>query len=181
MPSTDGIGSRLRGTLQSLFRILDVQWSREAADAIGARDAVDGAYITVRGLDPATDDDLVTLRYFNANSAPGAVAAAQFALALATADSTTALAANATPLRAKVQIVTAYSPGATISIGKAGGGVDLLMVVGDINPQVQGIYEVSLVGVSWGAGAAVVRATVAGGPAVGAAIVIVEYATVINP
>ena len=68
-----------------------------------------------------------------------------------------------------------------MTVGKTGGSATLLLTAADINLQVAGTYYVPLAGVSWGAGAATVSATVAGGPAAGASSVSVGYVGVENP
>jgi len=57
---SDIVLSRLRGTRLSLFRLLDVQWSRESATAIGARNDTDAAYVNVRGLAAVASNDFIT-------------------------------------------------------------------------------------------------------------------------
>lgn len=185
MAVTDVILSRLRGTFQSLFRIgpasSTVQVKRESSSIMGMRDDTDAAYVIVRAGDPVGDDDLVTKRYLDATGPAGSSEVVQFGVATAaTTDSGTSLTANTTPLWAEVQITTAYSAGATIKVGKAGGTDDLLMLTTDINPFVTGIYRVDMMGVSWGAGAAAVRVTIAGAPAVGALTCQVGYVGSIN-
>src|SRR4030065_557804 len=120
MPATDSIISRLVATLSPTFRILDVQWKRISATVIEARNQADTLYAIVRGADPVGDDDLVTKRYLDATGAQGSVGAVQFAVALVSASSTTALTNLTVPLRAKVKVTTAYDAGATMSVGNAG-------------------------------------------------------------
>lgn len=62
MPVTDLILSRLRGTRRALFSVFDVLLKRESSTALGVRNALDAAYINVRGADPVIADDLVTYR-----------------------------------------------------------------------------------------------------------------------
>jgi len=180
--ASDTILSRLLATLQTSFRIFDVVWKRISATAIAARNQADTLFINVRGADPIIDDDLVTKRYLDATGSAGSVEIIEFVLGIATpVDSVTSLVANTVPLWAEIQITAVYSPGTTIQIGKAGGAANLLLDSVDIDPQTTGIYYVNLVGVSWGAGAAAVRAAIAGAPAVGAAIVRVGYTGTPNP
>lgn len=186
MAVDDTVLSRLRGTLRNLFRINDVQLKRESSSAVGARDNTDAGYIVVRGADPIIDDDLVTKRYLDATGPAGSVEAVAFSggFAAGSYDSVTALSANTTPLRAIVQITTAFdNAGTTLNLGKAGGGPALLMADSvDIEATVVGTYEVDLAGVSWGAGAAAVRLAVGGGVSTaGAWNVQVEYSGAINP
>ena len=181
MAVTDTIFSRLRGTFLSLFRINDVQLKRESSSAIGARDDTDAGYINVRGADPFIDDDLVTLRYLNSTGTSGEVRVIDFAVALVSTASVTPLTANTVPQTIKVQVTTPYSVAATLTVGKTGGSPTLLLSASDVNLQVAGIYYVPLDGVSWGAGAATISATIAGGPAVGACTITTEYVGVENP
>lgn len=108
-------------------------------------------------------------------SVTGADRSILYSVGTATLDSASSIPANATVLRCRVQITTAYPAGATISVGKAGGTVDLLQTTAQVDAQSTGIYEIAQI-TSWGAGAAAVRATVGGAPGSGASKILVEYA-----
>ena len=92
----------------------------------------------------------------------------------ATQDSASDIPANSVIVQATVKVTTAYSGGATITIGKAGGTADLLQGTGDNRPQRTGTYILDQ-DTDWGAGDAAVRATVGGAPAAGAGVVLVEH------
>lgn len=59
----------LRGTFQSLFRVIDVQLKRVSATALALRDDTDTAFINARAADAVINDDLVTLRQLTAAAA----------------------------------------------------------------------------------------------------------------
>jgi len=92
----------------------------------------------------------------------------------ATQDSVTTIPANARVLRASIDVTTPYSGGATLSIGRAG-SLALLQATTDNLPQTANTYAVNQ-DTGWGASALVVRVTIAGAPAAGAGVIVVEYA-----
>lgn len=62
----------LQGTLSSLFQVgRRGPLFRSLAGVLSARDAANAAYTKIQAADPTIDDDLVTLRYYNANMAGG--------------------------------------------------------------------------------------------------------------
>ena len=96
------------------------------AAAIEARDTADAAYVNVRGADPVIADDLVTLRYLQANyGGLNTVKAIEVALVGATSSSTAQIPTGSLVVSAKLKFSTA-APGAIISIGD-GGSTDLVM------------------------------------------------------
>ncbi len=92
----------------------------------------------------------------------------------ASQSSTTQIPANAVVQDTKVEIVTPFSAGATITVGQTGSAA-LLEAAGDNLATVAGLYEVSQ-DVPWGAVALAVLVTVVGAPAAGAGFVVVQYA-----
>jgi hypothetical protein len=112
-------------------------------------------------------------------SSSGAPLFLEFTIGTGSGASATSIPANAVPVGVWAQILTVYDPGVTLSVGKSGGSATLLMATGDINTQAVGIYTPpALMGVSWGAGAATVSATVTGASAGGSARIRVEYVLV---
>ena len=94
----------------------------------------------------------------------GAERLIRFAIGTATVDSSTTIPANARILRCDVDITTAYNGGATISIGVAGGTVDLIQTTSDNNPQAGGVPNTYAKeqDTAWGGSTAAVRATLTG-------------------
>jgi hypothetical protein len=104
----------------------------------------------------------------------GAVRVIRYAVTnAATQDSASKIPANAVILRARLNVTTPYSGGATVSIGQAG-SLSLLQATTDNRPTVADIYEVPQE-TAWGGTELVVRTTVGGAPAAGAGFVLVEY------
>jgi hypothetical protein len=97
----------------------------------------------------------------------------QVTIGLATVSSVTSIPANAVVTRVVTSVSTAYSAGATISVGQTG-TVALLQATSDIVPQTIDSYGSSLP-VAWGGSALPVLITIAGSPAVGAGTVLVQY------
>ena len=67
MASTDELLSRLRGTLQTIFRIGTVQW-KDSSGAVEARNTGDTGYVVARGADPVGNNDFVTKQYLAASA-----------------------------------------------------------------------------------------------------------------
>jgi hypothetical protein len=108
----------------------------------------------------------------------GSVNVMEFTATTSTATSSTQIPANATIMSVAVQVSTAYSAGATISLGTAA-STSLLMATTDLAPQQVGIYPLEVMGLSWASAANVVL-TISGSPAAGAARVRIVYATTVN-
>lgn len=92
---------------------------------------------------------------------------------LVSVSSATILPAGALILRAYLEVTTPYSPGTTITLGQTGAPAEF-MGAADSNPQAAAIYEVPQL--TTAAGAHPLLVTVAGAPAAGAAVAVVEYA-----
>lgn len=170
----DWFPSNLRGTFQSLFRLgspssaTSVQ-IKNAASALEARNFDDSAYVITRGADAIGDNDYPTFRQIKDD-----VSTIRFTIGVAaTTDSTTSIPANARVLEVRLAISTPYSPGATVSLGRAG-STSLIQAVTDNDPQSANTYTLPQ-DTDWGAAALPVRATVAGAPAAGAATILVSY------
>lgn len=144
----------------------------DGAGILQSRDSGDAAFAKFQAADPTVDDDLVTLRYHNANPSAGGVTQVRFALALVTASSVTLIPATAQVVKSQVEITTPYSAGGTIDIGD-GTTVDLIHDQTEIKETKAGAYQVEQ-DTAWPLGTAV-TATVGGAPAAGAAIVSVWY------
>jgi hypothetical protein len=108
----------------------------------------------------------------------GSVNVMEFTATTSTATSSTQIPANATIMSVAVQISSAYSAGATLSLGTAS-STSLLMATTDLAPQQVGIYPLEVMGLSWASAANVVL-TISGSPAAGAARVRIVYATTVN-
>lgn len=91
-------------------------------------------------------------------------------------DSATSIPANAQILSATIEIVTPYSGGATISLGRSG-STSLLQATTDNLATAAGSYTVPQ-DAAWGGSALAVRATIGGSPAAGAGFAVVTYAVV---
>lgn len=128
-----------------------------AAESLYTWDATSGAWLNAGGS--LMSGALRIIRYAVTNAA--------------TQDSASLIPANAVILRARLNVVTPYSGGATVSIGRAG-STSLLQVTTDNRPTVADIYEVPQE-TAWGGAAFAVRTTVGGAPAAGAGFVLVEY------
>jgi hypothetical protein len=120
--------------------------------------------------------DTTTSAWLNAGGSQqsGAVRVIRYAVTnAATQDSASKIPANAVILRARLNVTTPYSGGATVTIGRVG-SLALLQATTDNRPTVADIYEVPQE-TDWGGTELVVRTTVAGAPAAGAGYVTVEY------
>ena len=91
----------------------------------------------------------------------------------ASQSSASTIPANANIRRAMLDVVTPYSGGATISVGRTG-SLALMMATTDSLVTAAGLYEVTQ-DTAFGASALAVVVTVAGTPAAGAGYCIVEY------
>lgn len=107
-------------------------------------------------------------------SVAGATYMIRIPIALAaTATSATSIPANSIIYDAKLDIVTPYSAGATISLGITG-TTALFMATGDSTPQTAGVYQ-DMQDTSIGASPLPLLATIGGSPAAGAGFAIVLY------
>lgn len=103
----------------------------------------------------------------------GLVQEIRFALALANASSVASIPAGSRIVDAELVVTTPYTGGATVSLGQTGTPTAFMLTT-DNSPQSANSYAVGDQDVLSGA-ALPVLATVAGGPAAGAATVIVKY------
>ncbi len=109
-----------------------------------------------------------------APSVSGAMFAIRMAITNAASQSSaTQIPANAIIFDARLEVVTPYSAGATISLGITG-TVALFMGTGDNVPQTADLYQV-MQDTSVGASAAALLVTVGGAPAAGAGFAVVLY------
>jgi hypothetical protein len=90
--------------------------------------------------------------------------------------SLTFIPANAVVVNAWLDVVAAYTPGTTITIGNAASPA-LLQNVLDNNPVLVGLHRKAQ-NTGWGAIPATVLVTIAGGPVAGSGFVLVEYVEV---
>jgi hypothetical protein len=104
----------------------------------------------------------------------GALYVIDFTIGTSSSQSSTSyIPANAIVLRADVTITSAYSGGATISVGQTG-STSLLLGTGDNIPQTIDEYQ-SSARVAWGSTQYQVLVTVGGSPSVGAGVVTIQY------
>lgn len=96
-----------------------------------------------------------------------------FSITTATADSAEKIPANAKVINVMLKIDTPYSAGGLIDIGTTG-DTDLVLDQTENNPEVANTYLKEQL-TAWGGASGVVRATVSGAPAAGAATILVEY------
>lgn len=150
----------------------------DAADIIAFRNAANSAYAIVRAAGPASDEDVVTLAYFNANPPPGVVKAVQFNVTesgAATQSSTATIPANATVFSCHLTVTTAFGSGNTIAIGYTG-VTSKLQSSSDNNPETAAVYTTDSP-IGWaGTDLAVLVTLGASGSGSGAATVFVTYA-----
>lgn len=116
------------------------------------------------------DDGTSWLKVGDVGSVTGADRIIRFALGTATVDSSSSVPANARVTQAWVDVTTPYNAGATISLGIAGGTVDLVQTTTDNVAQFGNTY-VKEQDTSWGVSAAAVRATISATSGVGVATV----------
>lgn len=96
-------------------------------------------------------------------------------IALVTVSSTTSMPIGARVVQARVQITTPYTAATTISLGVAGTPT-IFQLTTDNNTQLAETY-IKFQDTSIGAASAPLLITVAGGPAVGAGVALIEYTT----
>jgi hypothetical protein len=104
----------------------------------------------------------------------GAVREIRYAIGTAgTQDSAAKVPANAIVVACQVRIVTPFTGGTGIEVGRAG-SLALLVATTENAPTIAGLYDVPQ-DTSWGGAALAVRTTVIGGPVAGAGFTIVRY------
>ena len=173
--------SKIRGTFETIFQIgkSGVQLKNNAVK-LEVRDAADAAFVIARAADPVGNDDLVTLRYFNAhNEGAAGLEIVKMPLAHATKVSTATIPDNSIIAWCIIEVTTIYDGTTpTFVIKRTGDATVILEDTGDSDLTALGTYEVPQVK-SWGAtGAGTVTATFAGaGNTVGAANLYIAYST----
>ena len=167
--------SKIRGTIESLWQIgLGGPNLKNNGGVIESRNAGDSAFAVVRGATPVGANDLATKAYVDSGGASGAVQEIRFVIGTgASQSSATQIPANAFICSTEVEITTAYSGGATITVGQTGSAA-LLQGTSDNLATTLGIYQTPQ-DVSWGASPLAVLVTIAGAPAAGAGVVIVRF------
>jgi len=113
------------------------------------------------------DDGTQWLKVGDVGAVTGATRVIRFAIGTATVDSSSLLPASARVTQAWVDVTTPYNAGATISVGIAGGTVDLVQTTSDNAPQFDNTY-VKDQDTSWGGSAAAARATISATSGAGA-------------
>ena len=118
--------------------------------------------------------ELATLLTNSSGSLSGGIQVIDFPIGIAaTQDSVTSILLNAIVYSCTVQVVTPYSPGTVITVGRVG-ALDLLQLATDNAPTLANLYQV-VQRTPWGAATLPVRVSVAGAPAVGAGFCSVQY------
>ncbi len=173
--------SKIRGTFETLFQIgKGGPQLKDNGGALDIRNNVDGAFVNARGADPVINDDLITLRYFNAHNAGAtALTVVKMPLAQATKISSVAIPDNSVIWRAILDVTVAYNGASpTFKIQRTGDATVVVEDTGDSDLTAIGTYEVPQAK-SWGAtGLGTVTATFAGsGVTLGAAVLYVAYAS----
>lgn len=171
--------SKIRGTFETLFQIgKNGPQLKNNAGVIENRNSVDAAFVIARALDPVGNDDLVTLRHFNANNdAATGVTVVQMPLALATKVSTTVIPDDATILDAIIDVTTAYDAAALFNVTRTGDVTVNPIADGDSDLATIGTYHVPQTQ-SWGTtGTGTVTATLTNSPTVGVAVLYIAYVT----
>lgn len=144
------------------------------AGVVEARNNADSAYAVTRGADPVGSDDLVTLRYLNANPPAGAELVIGITIGTSgTYTSTAVIPANARVSRTAVLVTTAYSAGGTIAVGQTG-STSLLQATTDNLATSLGTYDTTDP-IAWGGSALAVLVTIGGSPSTGVGLVLVYY------
>lgn len=174
------VWDKIRGTTETLFQIGRRGGQlKNNGGVIEHRNPTDSGFGITRGADPVGNDDLLTLRYFNANNASAnQCTVVKMPLAQATKVSSVAIPDNAVILQAILDVGTSYNGTTpTFVITRTGDGTKVLMAVGDSDLEAApGTWEVPQV-TNWGAtGAGTVTATFAGtGVSTGAAVLYIVY------
>jgi hypothetical protein len=172
---TTPVYGNFRGTTQDLFQINFTGPNlKNNLGNLDVRNPADAAYVNVRAADPVIADDLVTLRFLQAFTFPGALTVIRVAIATATVSSTTLIPGAARVLDAQVEVTAAYTAGSTITVGQAGTPTSFQGST-DNNPAVTGIYD-NIQDTAPALTPAAVLVTITGAVA-GAGFVIVKYAT----
>lgn len=167
---------KLKGIVGDIFQFSMDGPVLKGIDAthIGARNAADDAFINMQGADPVVDDDLVTLRYFNATPATGSVQVIRFVIDETTPqNSVTEIPDNAYCVLCQLEITTAYDSGTTITIGDETTPAKF-QVTTDNRATKLGTYQVEQ-DTLCADGPSTVEVTIAGAPVAGAGIVTVWY------
>lgn len=171
--------SRIRGTAATLFRLgKGGPQLKNNSGVVELRSTSDGAFVIGRVLDPVGNDDMVNLRYFNANNAAATgLTIVKMPLAQATKVSTSAIPDNAIIMFAILDVTTLYDAGATVALKRTGDPTVIPMAVADSDMSIVATYHVPQT-VSWGTtGTGTLTATVANSPTVGASVIYIGYVT----
>jgi len=163
---------KLRGTIETIFKLgLNGINLKNNSGVLEARNADDSALVVVRGAEPVGSSDLVTKNYVD-TQINGNILGVKFTITTTGGISTVSIPASSTILDCIVDITTAYSAGATITVGNIADPSQLQDTM-DNNPQIVSTYSKEQL-TSW-ANDAPVQATVNGSPTTGAATIMVIY------
>lgn len=169
--------TKIRGTMETVFQIGKAGPKlKNNSSVVEVRNAADSAFVIARALDPVGNDDLVTLRYFNANNSTATnIVVAYMPLAQATKVSTSSIPNNAIIVAARLDTTTAYDSGTTWAVTRTGDGTKVLMAAADSDPTAIRTDEVPQI-TNWGStGAGTVTATITGTPAAGVSALYIFY------
>lgn len=171
--------TRIRGTMSTIFQLGKAGPNiKNNSGIIEMRNNADAAFVITRGLSPVGNDDYVTKLYFDTNNAAAnGLTLVVMPLALVTKVSTSTIPDNARIEACWLEVTTPYDGGTTVKIARTGDATVEPMGTADNNPVVSKLYHVPQMQ-DWGAtGAGTVTATIAGGPAAGAANIYIAYST----
>ncbi len=172
----------IRGIMNTLFQVgKGGPQIKNNAGVIEFKNAADAAFAIARSLDPVGNDDVVNLRYFNANNAASVnIACVKMPLVRSTKVSTSSLPDNVVIVRAIIDVTTAYDASATYTLKRTGDASVAPMGVSDSDLSTIGTYAFDQI-LSWGStGAGTLTATLANSPTVGASVVYIFYVTPID-
>lgn len=168
------IFSKIRGTIEQIFQIgLGGPQLKNNSGILEVRNSDDTNYSVVRAATPVNDHDVVTKAYLGEQLVTGSVRSVRIELTTAaTQTSTKEIPANAVVLRTRVNIVTPFSVGTLISVGRTS-AMTMLQAPTDNLATQAGVYEVPQE-TSW-LTAGAVEVNIDGTPNVGDGFVVVEY------
>jgi hypothetical protein len=175
-----GFFARLAGTMATFFQIGGPSGPalKDNAGVLESRLFDDSAFGITRGATPVNPNDYATKAYVDASSAAPAEIMIRIPLGLVNAASGTVVPNNSIITRARVVIVTPYSPGATISLGTVASPT-LFQTTADNDPQVANLYSAEQSTTL--SPAAQFAATIAGAPVAGSGFAELFYVITPNP
>lgn len=171
------IKTKINGVIQTILAIgLGGPQVKNNAGVFEMRNPTDTGFVVTRGSDPVAANDYATKEYVDGGGASGAVQLIRFTIGTGAAQtSVTQLPANAFVIETTVEIDTPYSAGTTISVGQTGGSATLFQATGDNLATSADTYVSPNQDIQAAASPATVSVTIAGGPSVGAGVVLIKF------